>query len=397
MKQTALILPTRPTPAGSPYMAVDATAAHNAVVGQWTDGATNGPNLDRTRYHVEIRSPHGEPVQLFFDWAPPEEQLLHAIRRVLSWEGLRHWAAFLTLLSLKGGRRGLVRWTVPEHLDLMGYRKRTPDVRARSVEMMSRFCLTRLRAVKVDGDKKKTGDWIEKASNRPLVISYESTEKRRAGGPWEVDGMTLGINPLIYSGVRNPETHRVGRLWWPQSPKVARIDHRRYPYALALGLLLPMRWRWAINEGKDYAASTGRKLLRAAGIRYDERKPGRAWSRLHRNLGELVRRGALGQVDADGPPAGGTVYRLHPPADQLRIVEGSQPAERRPVDLPTTGEELRTWRHSQGLTQTALADALGVRRETVSRCERKTARPLSRRIAAGVRDVTFSALAWCKM
>ena len=54
------------------------------------------------------------------------------------------------------------------------------------------------------------------------------------------------------------------RLWWLEK---ARIDHVRHPHALALGLILPIRWRWDLTEDTDHIVLTGAKLMEAAGIR----------------------------------------------------------------------------------------------------------------------------------
>ena len=72
--------------------------------------------------------------------------------------------------------------------------------------------------------------------------------------------MQLTINPLLYAGVREPGEHgRLGRNWHPAPVELAQVDDVRHPHTIALGLLLPIRWRLALEEGKDHITLTGER------------------------------------------------------------------------------------------------------------------------------------------
>ena len=133
---------------------------------------------------------------------------------------------------------------------------------------------------------------------RPLVL-VGSRFERLEGSRWRLDGMELQVNPLLYRGVRNVDTGRVGRYWFPTVPEVAQLDHRLYAPALMLGLLLPIRWRWDLGE-RDHTALSGRNLLSTARITYRKHNPAEAWDRLERNLDKLRELDALGRCEAAG-------------------------------------------------------------------------------------------------
>ncbi len=117
-----------------------------------------------------------------------------------------------------------------------------------------------------------------------LAITQRGEALRDAG--WALEGLELVIHPALYEGVRRSDGS-IGRLWAPAPAELATIDHARFPYALALGLILPIRWRWDAADGRDCLTLTGGKLLDTAGIVQSEHDPGRAWTALERNLAEL--------------------------------------------------------------------------------------------------------------
>src|SRR5439155_1324829 len=185
-------------------------------------------------------------------------------------------AALQRLWSVEGGRGGAARWTLEVHLDALGYgerARRSPALRrrvAREVELLTRL---ELAVYAPDGRLR---------AQQPL-ITVGTKYSALHGTAWMLEGMELRVNEWLYRGVRDPKTGALGADWYPAPVELAQIDHVRFPYALALGLVLPMRWRWDLGT-RDHCALTGAKLLATAGIRYSRHDPGRAWAALRRNL-----------------------------------------------------------------------------------------------------------------
>ena len=59
---------------------------------------------------------------------------------------------------------------------------------------------------------------------RPLVLKSNTYEKL-VGSQWEIEGLELKVNPLLYRGVRDPKTGEIGKNWWPTPKELAYIDH----------------------------------------------------------------------------------------------------------------------------------------------------------------------------
>ena len=217
-----------------------------------------------------------------------------------------------------------------------------------------------------------------------LAITQRGEALRDAG--WALEGLELVIHPALYEGVRRSDGS-IGRLWAPAPAELATIDHARFPYALALGLILPIRWRWDTADGRDCLTLTGGKLLDTAGIVQSEHDPGRAWTALERNLAELQRVGGLGHAEwvrGEARTCAGRC-RLYPPQwVRERLVHGIAPDERPTAPVLLTGGELRAWRVAKGWTQPQAAQALGVSERTVRNAEASPDASLSRSIRSGL-------------
>lgn len=358
-------------------IALDAGKPHHALLVGWRN-LPKDPRHEMKRPQIDGRIELLEPGQAVQLSLPLEGEgihaaAIHALRKLRGYEGLRHWAALQRLFSLEGGRRGWVRWMLDDHLKALGYRDRAcrdPKTRARVVGQVE--MLTRLELSVYSRDNTL---W----HRRPLLLvggrfgRIEGTESR-------LEGLELQINPLLYEGVRDPETGEVGSNWFPVPAELARIDHTKHPYALPLGLLLPIRWRWDLWDGRDHLALTGQKLLELAGIPFKRHDPGRAWKALDRDLAEIMRIGLLGRWQW-GPGAEHTekgICRLYPAQWLLdRAVRGLLPQESPPVNLPQTGAELRAWRKARDWSQQRLAQELGVSGDTIYRAEARKKSPLS--------------------
>jgi len=351
-----------------PMIAIDAGQPHHDLVCGMRDlPKDQAPRTAKiVAGRVEILAPDGRAVQLLMPLDGGTElqrATIETLRQWRGWGGVRHWAALQRLWSVEGGRGGAARWTLEVHLDALGYgerARRSPALRrrvAREVELLTRL---ELAVYAPDGRLR---------AQQPL-ITVGTKYSALHGTAWMLEGMELRVNEWLYRGVRDPKTGALGADWYPAPVELAQIDHVRFPYALALGLVLPMRWRWDLGT-RDHCALTGAKLLATAGIRYSRHDPGRAWAALRRNLDELQRRGGLERYEWDGAPwtlAAGR--RLYPPQwTRDRAVHGLRPVERPPPPPIRTGAELRAWRKAKGWTQVAAAKALGVTERTIQRAE----------------------------
>ena len=365
-------------------VAIDATPAHHNFLVGWGDLPKNRetvkfPTKDG---RIELIPPTGrrEPVQLTLDipGVTLQEALTNVLCRLRGWKGLRHWAALQRLFSIEGGRQGWVRWTLDEHLDAMGYRdrsRRDPEVRMKSAREVELLTSLELAVYEPNGQER----------SRDPLIHVGRKHDRLEGSQWLLDGMELRINPLLYRGVRDPRTRKLGSKFFPVPAELPTISHTHHPYAYPLGLILPCRWQWDLLDPKkhtDHTALSGRSLLTMAGIPFNKHKPSEAWSKLERNLEQLQRIELLDRAvwDAGRPSLEGTC-RLYP-VDWLvdRAVRGLRPLELPPKDVPLTGKELREWRKARGLTQAETAKRLEISMSTVQRAESKPDKRLTRNV-----------------
>ncbi|MBK6529779.1 MAG: hypothetical protein IPF99_09300 [Deltaproteobacteria bacterium] len=208
-------------------------------------------------------------------------------------------------------------------MDALGYGERSRDDNVRravadEVELLTRLELTVYHR---NGELRMRG---------PLFSTTLRAE-RTSGSRWALEGLELAVHPALYEGVRSPGG-ALGNLWAPAPADLARIDHARHPYALALGLILPIRWRWDLAKGRECVTLTGRGLLDAAGLRLDPRKPGGPGRPLERNLDALKRIGGLGEGrwDPGGERTLSPVGAICTPPQWVRdrLIHRVQPAER---------------------------------------------------------------------
>ena len=308
------------------------------------------------------------------------ERIVHAIKAWRSWQGLRHWAA-LRCLFTEAGRTGRIRWVLESHLDALGYAdrsRRTPELCATVAAEVEALTRMEVAVYHADGTLRLRG---------PVLAVTQRGEALR-GTEWALQGMELVIRPALYEGVRRADG-AIGRLWAPAPAELATIDHARFPYALALGLILPIRWRWDTPDGRDHLTLTGEKLLDTAGIPVSTINPGRAWATLERNLVELQRVGGLGQVrwnPGEAQTGAGRCHLYPPQWVRDRLVHRIAPIELPPAPAPAplTGGELRAWRQGREWTQTQAAKALHVSERTIRGAEAVPDATLGRAILAGL-------------
>lgn len=345
-------------------IALDAGAVHHEML----SGMRDLPKDRRVRKTpvrdgwAEILYP-GKQLGLRLSVQDLPERIVHAVREWKHWQGLRHWAA-LQLLFTDAGRTGRIRWRLEDHLAALGYAdrsRRDPKVRstvAAEVEALTRM---ELAIYHPDGTVRLRG---------PVLAVMQRGEAMQ-GSEWALEGMELVIHPVLYEGVRKA-SGEIGRLWAPAPMELARIDHIRQPHALALGLILPIRWRWSLSEEVDHVTLTGAKLLEAAGI--DVRgRPGKAWTTLRQSLDALQRVGGLGRYEWEGAhpwTLEGRCWLYQPQWARERMIHGIVPPETVPPPSILTGGEFAAWRKSKSWTQEQAAEMLGVSRWTILRAER---------------------------
>lgn len=356
-----------------PFIALDAGKTHHTLLTRWRDLPKDGEMRVQTRDgRAEIIAPDARgKMGLLLDVHEIPLQLVEAIRKWRSWHGLRHWAALQRLFTA-AGRTGRIRWNLNGHMDALGLAarsRREPRIRnkiAHEVEALTRL---EIAVYNTDGSLRLRG---------PILAVTQRGEALR-GSEWALEGLELVIHPVLYEGVRKG-SGELGTLWTPAPAELAQIDERTHPHALALGLLLPIRWRWDYDSGQEHLILTGQKLLETAGIQRSARNPSRAWQTLDRNLQALQAIGGLGQVEWEAGEQHTLAgrCRLHPPTwVRERLVHRLFPEETgRNADV-LTGADLAEWRRSLGLSQEALASQLGLSERTVRRAEASQDRSLT--------------------
>jgi len=364
-----------------PAMAIDADTPHHKFVAALA-GPPRGviPVWDDTPRHPDgcslmLMAPgHAVQMRLHLEDSTPGEAVVKVLREWKGPAGLRHWSAFLKLLSIEGNREGFVRWTIDDHHSALGYRtdkSRRAGVRKQTLSIMQLFSDLELAVIGPDGKERV---------RRPLILVAEWIDKPNVDGEWELNGAQLQINPLLYTGVRKGNGE-IGKNWWPQSTQLPRLNHQRHPYALALGLTLPIRWRmeWRCSK-TPYVRLAGSNLLRMAGIKLRSHRPGQAWRALQRDLKALHKKDCLGRVEVHGDlndPA--TMWDLYAPEWQLdRTIRGLLPKGSWCESVPLTGAELKEWREKKGWSQAALAKAIGKTAQTVYNNEKRGVDSLTR-------------------
>lgn len=314
-----------------------------------------------------------------------QEEIIKALRDTISPEGFKHWAALLLLMSKQGARQGWVRWTMEDHLNALGYSERVRYNQQRLDEIAKVIELfTKLELIVYN----PTGTIRAESPLVHVGTRYKRLEKSR----WQLDGLELRINPLLYSGVRNMETGKPGNQWFPVPEELAQIDHIRHPNAIPLALLMAIRWHWDLFQGdqqkKYYLALKGKNLLELADMEVGNTNKKRTWIQLERELDELKKIGLLGRWEWHGQARSQEGVCRFYPAEWLldRTIRKLRPTEAIPIDIPKTGKELRSWREEKGWTQANLAKHIGVSRKTIIRAESQSDKKITSNLSKALKN-----------
>lgn len=351
-----------------PAIAIDAGRSHHELLTlhRRQPKHVKGIDVEVFEHRYVIRVP-GVATRLALPRGEPHTALLDAFRDWKDWHGLRVWAALLWLAS-KAGRTGFLLWKLDEHLIALGYSERM----RRDGELRARL-EAEVRAL--------TQTWIEvydssgRLQLKDTILRPGIQASVLRNGQWELEGMQLQISPILYRGVRDYDAEgkpgEFGTLWYPAPVELAQIDVGHFPHALALGFILPIRWRWDLRK-RDHLPLEGKSLLEVAGIPVHRGHLARSMTVLRNSLDELVRLGGLGRYEWTGgePWDLKSICRLYPPSWTIdRTLHGVTPMELPAPALPATGAALEAWRRVQGLTQAQLAARLEVSARTIMRAE----------------------------
>ena len=326
--------------------------------------------------HLQLFAP-GKAVQLEFPNMTATEAMVEALHLWQGFPALRTWAGLLVQLSEQGATGTLV-WSLDDHLKACGY-----SPRARRKGTIRQDEAARVEAL-VNVFQLRWIDRTNRVRHRFPVFQVDHYIDHPEGDRWQLGTIEMHINrQLLYRGVRNHRTGKLGTNWYPAPTAIAGIDHRHKRHALALALLLPGWFSLAWRENhRAHVDRRGDTLLGRARIPYDRRKAGRAWKALRDNLDELVRVGQLERWEwRRNPETMAGVARLYA-ADWLvdRTVGGLEGRLPAPAPSINTGADLKAHRKAKGWTQQQAAEALGVSRDTVGRAERAPKKRLPRSI-----------------
>lgn len=376
-----------------PSIAIDASKVHHGLVGGMRDWPKDGKRhrgggIERAMVRAEEEIERvellaeGSVVQLHLPMPAFEgmqDHAVEALRRLRGAKGLRHWAALLRLFSVEGGRSGTYRWLLDEHLTAMGYDQRQirdPKVRAEAAREVEALAALELALYTQGGILRE---------RRRLLLETGRFE-RLVGSEYRLDGIEFQMNQRVFGGVR-ASTGEIGAKWMPAPIELATIDHVRFPYAHALGMLLAIRFRWRLDEHADHVALTGDNLLRMAGIRFQRERASYAWDKLRRSLDvlqkvrQIERYTWTPEADAWSLAAVCRLYAANWTLD--RTARGVLPDERPPdKDRPVNGAELKRWRTKNGWSQNKTATHLKVEQTTISRAEARPDEPLGHKLRA---------------
>ena len=306
-----------------------------------------------------------------------QDHAIEALRRLRGAKGLRHWAALLRLFSVEGGRSGIYRWFLSEHLAAMGYnerQQRDPLVRAEAAREVEALASLELAIYTKGGELRE---------RRRLLLETGRFE-RMVGSEYKLDGIEFQMNQRVFGGVRT-STGEIGTKWMPAPVALATIDHIRYPYAHALGMLVAIRVRWRLDEQVGVLSISGERLLQLAGIPFVAERGKRCWDKLKNSLDVLVEVEQLAGYQWEETAWSLTgICHIHPSAWLLdRAARGVIPVEK-PVDpdRPVNGRELKQWRKKRTMTQRELSKHLGISQQAIAKAELLPEEPLGTRLRA---------------
>lgn len=290
-------------------------------------------------------------------------EIAEGLVRELGPDALRDWMALLRLAS-KQGATGEFRWTWEEHRDGTHYAdivragNRTDAELAKEVRQR----IWRMKRAELWATcQARDGKLLRQRIGPFGLVDVDAEILAQDGAPIAVRGR---FNPNLYAP-KGPRAEKAGFTLLPDSA----LTLRDKPFRIYSAAVYQMR------RAHGVARMKARTLWEYAGIAESQRQDRRRWAQcrrvLERALGELkTHEGVAWNGGGDGPDA---VYELTAPAWWTdRLVHGVGPVLAAPatVGVPRTGPELAAMRKARGLSQAAIAAAVGVTQSAVSRVEK---------------------------
>lgn len=345
---------------------------------------------------VSLITPGNVQLSLQFgDGFDLELAILNAIEQAVRIEGKNAWLALLHAATVQG-KGGRFRFSMPDFLESIGAQNRQSQ-RAKYtgiIEIQSRVKLQVDFGYHTNPQtkKRKRLQWEEHL----LVIEgamYSGTGKSR-----ELVGGVLNIAPRYWQNVQS-KNGKPGSNFGQLSNAVLKLDRKQgRPGAVARDIAIESVFgnRHNLTPG-GYWQTTGEYLLSATKLfpRYRENRFS-AWQTIAKAL-DLLRTINPQQVkkweslDLAGNPVPVEAWTKETwfhlwPADwytdtvkhRVPMIGGGQNT------LPSTGEELVSWRKKTGLSVTAAAKETGVSRPTWTKAEKEINAPISGKIRSGI-------------
>jgi DNA-binding XRE family transcriptional regulator len=304
-------------------------------------------------------------------------------------EGLRQYHAMNVGLSAQG-RTGRFTWTLDAHMDALRVSKawrQRPENRTKILNHV--LAMLRIQVRTGTSIKGKRGRFRTRSAPMfHVLVTEREVDSMDDLSRAAITGLELAINPVLYGGVRRGldglgSSGAIGRNWFPIPSRLATIDSHRFGPALYIGtnLLHGFHAAWKDRRGASpYARRKVGTLLNVGRIKVRKRNHVEAVQRLERNLAELVKVELLSgwEYATEGEPHMATVVVLRVAEwiedrtiHGVRAIEG--PPSKSSPRLVVSGDDLRAWRKSEGLTQAGLAERLKVHRNTIKRAEKNEA------------------------
>lgn len=298
--------------------------------------------------------------------ADMKEKLTGMLKYLYGFEGLRDYATLMSM-SAQQGAPEVIKWRIDDHLQLQGREPTLVSVEERK-EIARRICGLQyifVRLLSQDREGQTPSGIAEPLFTVPTYYYSGDT----------LTGMDLRKAPVLNKGIRKPNGE-LGKNYFAQTQELIKLSVHDFPFAMALGLALPGRWKLEFRRTRaTHIDLRGENVLELGKIEYSRIHPGRTWDILEKNLSKLVEIGALGEFYWKYEPnsLNGVLRLSMPESAASRLtgeVKGSIPPFNQGYEV-CTGKDLKAWRKRHGLTQARLGALAGVQKARIAKVERE--------------------------
>ena len=300
----------------------------------------------------------------------PIFQTTSQILKTFSIQGLRHLLALLIAFDLNG-RRSVLEWDVNNHLDILGYQRKSDGShhhknKQAAIEIIR--VLTEARIVIDRKDEKANKKRVFKLFN---VWVYDAVidEHNRVSVDAESGKMTIEVNPW-YSEAYTPAAKDQSPQFTQMLKRVVTNNHQQHGTALFLSALLSIYWR--MNGIERLKVDT---LLSWCGLERKKKCVKRLedeleFMRKHEYLGEWTHDGEAGKCISECKNSYDVVVRLIPPRWfmlRLKGIKSGKLLEIQSEKNNVSVEEFQSLMASYSVPNTSkVADLLDVSRQFIS-------------------------------